>query len=973
MHAAVAEPLLPFQIPHSLITVSTEPLLHLSSTARDRSHPPLLLTFPIHIRNRQRQRAPPASISHPRLEPLPTSSLWFLGDTGGKGRGAVQLQIGMAVSATSGVLNPLLGKLSRLLGEEYKKLTGVRKQASFLKDELSAMKALLDKMEPMDKLDPSAKDWTDHIREMSYDMENCIDDFIHDIEGARAKKGFVRKMAQRLRRLGKGKRHQIANRIDELKVLAMEANARRKRYNIDASINSSPGPVVVDPRIPALYEEAAGLVGIDGPREELVSLLMDSEKKLKVVSIVGFGGLGKTTLAKQVYDEIGRQFTPKAFFPVSQRPDVKSLLSGLQLKLGMANSSHASELQDIIDSLREHLKHKRYLIIADDVWDQSTWNTIRCAFPNNTNGSRVMVTTRLDDVATTTCLSDRACIYSMKPLKEQDSRKLFFERVFGSENVCPPQFKEISVEILRKCGGLPLAIITIAGLLASHETRLLNEWENIKNSLGARSATKPTLEEMRGILNLSYVHLPIYLRPCFLYLGMYPEDREIERDDLVRQWIAEGFVCSLHRADLDDVGKSYFNELVNRSMIQPGRTSYGEVISCRVHDMMLDLILSKSTEDNFISVAYNYEDMARLPSCKYKVRRLSFQSGVGGAKSEALANGMSQVRSYARFGKSQYTPALSQFKYLWVLALEFPYNWEMTIDLTVIGCLFLLRYLHVLASSAAVALPEEIQGLVHLQTLVLYCKSTQSFPSDISCLANLFHLVLPRGGLPEGIKKMRSLRTLRCRYMFESSLEDIKGLGELTNLKELYLSTAGWECLTLEQEDSLVSSIGMLRDLKRLSLKLERRNSDVGVLHLSSDQVHVLGELPSLVHVRIKVSDVSQDKVVVGTGLFPVLEHFWFEYVKDANAYLSFEAGAMPKVQTLTLQFRWREWRGATPVGMECLTCLQKIEVWTYRAGFFADVRAEVESAFKGVVSLHPRHLSVTWRPYVTFGSHPFG
>lgn len=265
----------------------------------------------------------------------------------------------MAASATTGVMNPLLGKLSQLLSEEYKKLTGVRKQASFLKDELSAMKALLDKMELMDNLDPSAKNWRDHIREMSYDMENCIDDFIHDIKGARAKKGFVRKMAQRLRRLGR--RHQIANRIQELKVLAVEANARHERYNIDACIDSSPGPVAVDPRMSAIYKEAACLVGIDGPREELVSLLMDSQKKLKVVSIVGFGGLGKTTLAKQVYDEVGGQFICKAFFSVSQRPDVKSLLSGLQLKLLMEGSSHAYELQDIIDRLREHLKHKRYI------------------------------------------------------------------------------------------------------------------------------------------------------------------------------------------------------------------------------------------------------------------------------------------------------------------------------------------------------------------------------------------------------------------------------------------------------------------------------------------------------------------------------------------------------------------------------------------------------------------------------------
>ena len=101
----------------------------------------------------------------------------------------------------------------------------------------------------------------------------------------------------------------------------------------------------------------------------------------------------------------------------------------------------------------------------------------------------------------------------------QDSRKLFFDRVFGSENVCPPQFKEISVEILKKCGGLPLAIITIASLLASHEARLLNERESIKNSLGSKLATKPTLEEMRVILNLSDMHLPVYLQPVLCILA----------------------------------------------------------------------------------------------------------------------------------------------------------------------------------------------------------------------------------------------------------------------------------------------------------------------------------------------------------------------------------------------------------------------------------------------------------------------
>jgi hypothetical protein len=267
----------------------------------------------------------------------------------------------MAASVTAGVMKPLLGKLTKLLGEEYKKLTGVRKQAAFLRDELSAMKALLDKMELMDKLDPLAKNWRDHVREMSYDMENCIDDFIRDIEGVNQNAGFVKKMAKRLRRLGR--RHQIAKRIEELKVLALEANARRERYKIDDCVDSSPGLVVIDPRISTIYKEAASLVGIDGPRQELVSWLIDSQNKLKVVSIVGFAGLGKTTLAKQVYDQIGGQFDCKAFFSVSQRPDVKSLLIGLQRKLGMGESSHAHDLQDIIDRLKEYLKHKRYIFL----------------------------------------------------------------------------------------------------------------------------------------------------------------------------------------------------------------------------------------------------------------------------------------------------------------------------------------------------------------------------------------------------------------------------------------------------------------------------------------------------------------------------------------------------------------------------------------------------------------------------------
>jgi hypothetical protein len=279
-----------------------------------------------------------------------------------------------------------------------------------------------------------------------------------------------------------------------------------------------------------------------------------------------------------------------------------------------------------------------------------------------------------------------------------------------------------------------------------------------------------------------------------------------------------------------------------------------------------------------------------------------------------------------------------------------------------------------------------------------------SFPSDITRLENLFNLRLPPGTLlPKGIENMKLVRTLYCPSISKSSLTDIKGLSKLTNLKELELFWMFYQDLTVEQVDALVSSIGMLQDLRYLSLgcwiegdgycyqldslpnpplrlvilNLERwtcsrvpkwfgqlsclRVLKLCVLHLSSDEVRVLGELPSLVKAIFRVLHVDQDKVLVGSGSFPILEQVRFSSKGDVCASLSFEAGTMPKLQRLRLDFGWKEWRGATTVGMECLPCLQHIYVGLLGELSFgwADVFADVRSAFKSVASVHPRHPSV--------------
>ncbi|VAH23847.1 unnamed protein product [Triticum turgidum subsp. durum] len=725
---------------------------------------------------------------------------------------------GGIVTVASGVMNPLIGKLTALMGDEYKKYKGVRKQASFLEKELSAMNAALQKLELIDEIDPTVKDWRDHVREMSYDMENCIDDFMRQSRADDAKAGFIEKTARRIKELRE--RLRIADRMEYLKTLAIEANARRQRYNIDDWKPTS-STVAVDPRLRAVYQEADTPVGIDGPREEVATILMDAQKKLKVASIVGFGGLGKTTLAKQVYDKIGSLFDCKAFFSISQRPDMTELLNNFQLKLGMRDpdTSRTREVDDIIEELRQHLKEKRYLIVVDDVWDQPTWNTIKCAFPEDINGSRVVVTTRVEDVAAAACQNDGEGIYKMEPLSEQNSRMLLLNRVFGSKHDCPPHLKEVMAEILKKCHGLPLAIITIASLLANKETSR-KSWESIRDSLGTQLAINLTLEEMKSILNLSYMHLPAHLRACFLYFGMYPEDRDILRDDLVRQWIAEGLVSNLHGHDLEDVGRSYFNELINRSMIQPGRIYREEVVSCRVHDMMLDLILSKCDEDNFISVAYNYNDMARLHGNKYKVRRLSVSSvaGRGATYAPTIDICLSQVRSFTLFWTR--LPSLLLFKYLRVLRIEeHSQGQETTLDLTAIGQLFLLRYLYVTVR-CSVQLPAELQGLVYLETLDIPSARLKSIPSDIAQLSRLSYLdIRMEKFMSECIGNMKSLRSLVIKSVELSmkevnSVKVIMGLGELTNLRTLRIGVNGWK---KAEHDAFAGSLAKLHNLKSLN------------------------------------------------------------------------------------------------------------------------------------------------------------
>lgn len=224
----------------------------------------------------------------------------------------------------------------------------------------------------------------------------------------------------------------------------------------------------------------------------------------------------------------------------------------------------------------------------------------------------------------------------MKPLNNDDSKRLFMKRTFGHKDDCPLELKETSDDILRKCDGLPLAIVNIASLLATKRPSK-EEWEGVHKSIGSTLEQDHELGVVKNILFLSYYDLPYYLKICLLDLSIFPEDYQIDRLRLIRRWMAEGLIIEQQGRSMEDTGESYISELINKNMIQPVGIDYsGRPRACRVHDIMLDLIVSLSTKENFATILGSQK-----LTLANKIRRLSIH---GDCEERKLWQGIDGLR-----------------------------------------------------------------------------------------------------------------------------------------------------------------------------------------------------------------------------------------------------------------------------------------------------------------------------------------
>lgn len=565
------------------------------------------------------------------------------------------------------------------------------------------------------------------------------------------------------------------------------------------------------------------------------------------------------------------------------------------------------------------------------------WGTIKCAFPENNSGSRILVTTRIISVAKACCSHNDENVYSMKPLSDADAEKLFDKRVFVSQDECPSQLKDISTDILRKCGGLPLAIITVAGLLASNKPYTKEKWEWYRDSIAG--STTETFSIVQRILSLSYNDLPHSLKTCLLYLSTFPEDSLIWRDSLVRRWIAEGFVNAEREKSLMEVGKSYFNELINRSLIQPVKMECdGQSYACRVHDMILELIISKSIKEKFITFGLNHvlqpQDKVRRLSLDYRDHDITVPSTVN----------FSSTRSLITYGSTECMPPLSDFLVLRVIALEGNDKLE-NCYLNDIGRLFQLKYLK-LSEVSISELPKQISRLQQLETLELRRTRVKELPKGIVMLNKLITLIADDIILPQEIDKMKALQRLCGIRVNSSSPPD--SLRKLAGLTELVTLRITWSISDMHSDQPIYTAnfISCIDQLCRFKLRylnmgceshgasldfllgswphppyhlFNFRTStyycfprtpewmaslvdltflDTNFVTVGGEALDIIGSLPSLLSLVLYVQKTMPQRLIVSRGGFQSLKEFYFHsWSNEIAGQLLFEVGAMPRLE----------------------------------------------------------------------------
>ncbi|KAM0824756.1 hypothetical protein ACQ4PT_069986 [Festuca glaucescens] len=496
------------------------------------------------------------------------------------------------------------------------------------------------------------------------------------------------------------------------------------------------------------------LIGRETEKYIIIRLVSqpDNNQGCKVISIWGMGGLGKTTLARSVYRcqqlDSWKHAWATALRPFNPEVLLRNLAIQLQKSIqedpagatatGTQKKSIALiKLEELKKELARLLNTQKCVLVLDDISSTFEWDLVKGTL---CNAGRIIVTTRDKNIAIH-CSGEYNNMYSLEGMKDDDALDLFIKKVFKEktekEDVVPAMMEQARL-ILQKCNGLPLAISTIGGFLATKPKTAI-EWRKMNDCLSAELEINPELRTIKTILMRSYDGLPYHLKCAFLYLSIFPEDHRIMRGRLVRRWIAEGYLRDMHGMTAEKLGCRYFDELLDRSMILPGEgvNHYsGKISSCQLHDIIREICISKAREENLV---FTLEDGCCLNNTQGPIRHLVVGSNWKRDKDVLRSMlDLSHVRSLTVFGEWRPFFISDNMNFLRVLDLEDTTGLKDH-HLDQIRQFLHLKYLSLRRCRNIYSLPDSLGNLRHLEALDVRGTCIFEFPSTITKLRKLQH------------------------------------------------------------------------------------------------------------------------------------------------------------------------------------------------------------------------------------------
>ncbi|XP_024168325.1 disease resistance protein RPM1 [Rosa chinensis] len=730
----------------------------------------------------------------------------------------------------------LIGKIVAIVENEALSISSVRDEIDEIKQELVSMKSFLQDADGKKENSEGEETWVASVRDLAYDVEDIIDEFMYHIYEKQTGGLFPRwlhKIIHIPRSLWY--KRQIANKLQKTTKMIKAIPERNQRYAI-GGVEGTTSSIDVDKWVQnqaesSLFIKEDELVGIEGNKQTIMGWLMDEEQHQTIVSVVGMGGSGKTTLVAKTFtnESVKRHFDCYAWITVSRTYAIEDLFRCLIKEFHQSRKEKVpapAKLKDmsyreLLEKLVNYLESKRYLVVLDDVWDVKLWTEINISLPDRRLGSRILLTTRKEDIAHYS-FGVVSHVHLIKPLDNNEAWELFSKKAFSTyhNRFCTPELEPLASKLVEKCKGLPLAIVALGGLMSSKKST--TEWRDVYNSLNWHLTNNPLLDNVKSILLLSYNDLPFRLKQCFLYCSLFPEDYLIRRKRLFRLWISEGLVQHVQGVTPQAATENYLMELIVRSMLQVvRRNETGRPKAFKMHDLMRELALSMSTREKFFVVYDGRESVME----EIGARRLSIQSTEGTEIKSWI--GMSKLRTLLVFVTGiiplSFSNALpSGFKLLRVLDVEDMPLDKLPNDLVY---LFNLRYLN-LKGTAIRELPKSIGYLHNLHFLDIRKTKIEALPKGFSKLLNLRHLMMYYNNkdyndfkivsgtrATSNISKLKKLQVL-SRVQSEGNI--IRLLGNMTQLTRIGITN-----LTERDEMDLCDSIQKMKLLTNLSLMVK--------------------------------------------------------------------------------------------------------------------------------------------------------